>query len=327
MIRKILLLSLILIIYACQEDDNEDYNPEASLTNVSLEIDGDFLTSFSEYLPSGRINNLEKTYLGIKVYRISNNTNLFYANGVFSELEDLNIQLNSSESYAFEVGAIRTGTSNGLCIENNAIEAFRGSNHEITNSFSFDELEYFKPNETSNTSLFIDLDSSTCNTQFTPEIDFFYANIDDYQIESDSSITINLARVSYGLGFKVTGLDSGQVVLNVSNNLATNYDLTLNSIDTTMHTIRVFDGNYDANEITDQFEEDLLVEANWILRDNEGNILENQLIGTNTITVKRNVLRMFNFSFDLDASTSSGNRLGLEFEDEMTPEEYTITFN
>lgn len=86
-------------------------------------------------------------------------------------------------------------------------------------------FEYFLPKQRSNTSLFIDSDSTNCNTQFTPEIDFFYANSDDYQIENDLSISIALNRVSYGLGFNVTGLDS-EVVLNVSNDLAPNYEMT-----------------------------------------------------------------------------------------------------
>ena len=320
---KNLSLALIaLMLFGCgKKDEDVSPIPPVEKSTVSLNFNGDIFTSFDDYLPSRTLAPEDLTYFGIIVSRVDSDSNeLFYANGVFNSEENVTVDLNPTESYRFEVVAVSKGTGYGLVVSNGNVSIANGL-FPISNAFSFEEMNNFRVHYpyyyVYNSS------DSTSNTRFinSAPVDAFYEESDLFTIGSDTSITIDLMRVSYGLGFDVENLTSGEVHLDVGSL----YDIVLTPENADQNGIYCFP-TYHSN-VSENHTHDFLVSASKIERDSAGNISSNILLGSQTIQVERNIMRVFHFELDDTGEALTNTNTLFSFDEDMTIEQDSIVFD
>ncbi|MCP4460295.1 MAG: hypothetical protein GY816_20060 [Cytophagales bacterium] len=322
--RSIVLLAIILISCTPEEPDN---TPENKL--VQLNLSGDFLTNFRDINPSsGRISTEEQqTIIGIKVYRLNSaGEEIFYANGVFQDPDNIFIELNTADTYIIKAGAAKNGTSDGICLVSDILLNGFGKNNLNISEFFFEQENFF-PERWNGFRTFSERYDIGCSgyEYGGKEIDFFYGISDPFQIEDNTVINTHLSRFSYGLGFEVPELTNGELLINLSSDGPQDYSITLLPSCLSDHFIRTFHSNFSAESIGPEQTHVFQVVVNYITRNDVGEILSNTLIGTGEIEVQRNVMRIFTFEVDeSETGTNEQIQLAFSYDDEMPIENHDL---
>ncbi len=292
--KALVLGSMILmsVIYACKKNDAA---PESGKTDnkwsgetmkVKLKFNGDFQTEES---PLGRQMSNARINPDSVIYAVDVRWADYkpFAQGIFTRLDSLNLDLPKGAFFKIRVAAIKKGSGLGLYELNDTLNNTRflpGTplGRYITNRLSTDSAG---PNAL--TYGFLDTISGFWVATRTSYEIYRYSELDSYygfyqgapQDSQQASITIPLKRITYGIRFKPQNFTEGRLMVDYQY-LSSGKSLTFNHTYDTVYTYTAHEFTY-----TDALTYGIPVALKWY--HTNGSI---QNLGSVTIYPKRNTL-------------------------------------
>lgn len=308
-----LLVALIITFFSsCNDDEDIAGDDVKEALKIKFELGGEF-ELLGETPIGGRTENDLGTIYGVTIWKVIDGTTFYDAEGVFNDLSKIDYEFFSDETYNVFISAVNPGTSQGLSYYENSedtilTKAFGES--RILNQFST-----FGPANNIHWANGFEVkinDDSTYSDDTRPIVDKFNGYVSMVNpSESDSVITIDMRRHSFGLAFKVTNIDNNDKlrVKFGTHNVA----YRLDSVNNESYQIRViYDNVNHETPIADDYEEGISVTLELDIYDENGNFAREKILTTRNVSVKRNVKRTY--LIDIADFLGDGNTQDSEFE-------------
>lgn len=301
---QILSLLLAAILCSCSKEGTP-VQEEDKFYTVSLNFNGDITTADS---PLTRGTATDDLY-GLVVWQDGS----FFGGGLYDNVENMKVRLQSSKKYKFVVTAVKNG-KNVLYMDMEDEYSYPfpgmkllnkldcGSNYG--NWFQYGTSQMKDGKEYSN-----------------PETDRFYGEVDNYTPTENGVVNMDLKRTAFGLQYKVSGVSDGKVTVTIKkdheiffreSNITTDY--------TSEEKVITFYYVGSAWLYADNYTDKVTVSASWT----RGNGITQDL-GSKEVVVKRNRMNIIHIKL---ATEESGSNLGIETESDsdMNDESVIITF-
>lgn len=292
-----LCIALLLLIVGCSSDKDSSIDSKNKEYTVNLGLNLELNGSYSQLKSTSSNTDV----YGIQVYSMTNIQNstsnyTYYAYGLFDDLSKMNINLLSGYKYKFVVTLIKDAKD--IILQDQyggfyyplSIEASQASVGYILNSFTIATNAYLDL-----TSSLTDL-KSTSSRFSRPAVDRFYGEISDFvPSDTQTSASVLLKRVAYGVSFTANGLTDGKLVIQMKDApditiLATNNPTSFQSTYTCEN---ITDAWRYQETATSVYSETVPVSISWIKSSgvtvplaNTQIVLERNKLATFTITVQ-----------------------------------------
>ena len=297
---QILSLLLVATLCSCSKEDTP-IQEEDKFYTVSLKFNGDITTADS---PLTRGTSTDDLY-GLLVWQDGSS----FGSGLYDNVEDMKVRLQSSKKYKFVVTAVKNGKN---VLDYNSTNPF---SDDLTNTLhSCEGLSNYYGKFKSGYSNTIYQYRPT----YYPETDRFYGEVDNYTPTENGVVNMDLKRTAFGLQYKVSGVSDGTVTITISNGYATFFTKSDIAADyTSEEKVITFKDVYSAWQYADNYTEKVTVSASWAR-----GIGITQDLGSKEVIVKRNRMNIIHIKL---ATDESGNNLGIDVEsDDMNNESVTF---
>lgn len=293
---QILSLLLVATFCSCSKEDTPIHEEDKFYT-ISLNFNGDITTSDS---PLTRGTATDDLY-GLMVWQNGS----FFGGGLYDNVEDMKVRLQSSKKYKFVVTAVKNGKnvlydngynaplqyslSNKLNSNRNCYSSFKSGRSQMKNK----------------------------NYDYYPETDRFYGEVDNYIPTENGVVNMDLKRTAFGLQYKVSGVSDGKVIVTIENSDDIFFSESITADYTSEEKVITFKDVYSAWQYADNYTEKVTVSASWVR-----GIGITQNLGSKEVVVKRNRMNIIHIKL---ATDESGNNLGIDVEsDDMNNESVTF---
>ena len=295
---QILPLLLVATLCGCIKEDAHIQDEDKFYT-VSLNFNGDITTSDS---PLTRGTATDDLY-GLLVWQDGS----FFGGGLYDNVEDMKVRLQSSKKYKFVVTAVKNGKN---VLYNNGYN--KPMEYSLSNKLN-STYSYYSSFKSGYSQM---EDNRYYNY---PETDRFYGEVDNYTPTEGGVVNMDLKRTAFGLQYKISGVSDGTVTVTIKNNSQTFFtksDITADY--TSEEKVITFSDVYSAWQYADNYTEKVTVSASWAR-----GIGITQDLGSKEVVVKRNRMNIIHIKL---ATDESGNKLGIDVEsdEDMNDESVTI---
>lgn len=318
---KIWLLAAMFAFSACGSDETivgqEEPVKELKEYTVSLKLGGEVTTSES---PLARAETESNDLYGVQVYRKKNSYGSYgsydyFANGLFDNVGDININLLEGSTYKFEVVLVKKGKDlihepeNGL-----RYPFYRGSSSSVTiNSFS--DTSNYRDNAL-HYGMISTSEYSSGNVKY-PEADWYYGELENYTPTVNGAVEIDLKHTVFGLQYEVTGITDGTVSVTIRNSERSFFSNSSIAEDyTSEEKIIAFYDTYNAWQYADNYTENLTVKVSWTR-----GVGVVQDLGSKAIQVKRNVMNVVRIKLGAEDGSAT---FGITTEDDTSMETESV---
>lgn len=337
------------ILSGCTKERMPEVNPDEGMVLVHLNLDGEVDVDETPLTRAFTTNDL----IGVQVYQGSSP----YAYGLFDDVSNINIYLNSGETYSFYCTVLKNGKNHvySWSSTNRYYDYLPvgSSDQRVGRNQGEYSLPFVKKINTAewtytaestgvftdvdytgttldNTFLYSDTDYFVCLKNGTVEktrkvcskypsgADRFYGAVSNYKATIDGSLVIPLKRVSFGLTLSVSGITDGNVAVTIKNSVQTFANNTGITTDKQFGTTTwSFFDLANVYKYADNYAENFTVGVVW----NRG-VGVTQNLGTKTVQFKRNVVNHVKIKLST-ATRSSDFQIALD-EPEITNETYSF---
>ncbi|MEM9340079.1 MAG: hypothetical protein AAGA66_15190, partial [Bacteroidota bacterium] len=282
---------LSIVLFSCNSENNE-VTVNGLPVEVSFTFDGDI--SYEDETPiDGRIENDLGTVFGVTINKSIDGNESFYLEGVFNSLDNMKVDLFSDESYVIYISALQNGTSLGL--------AQYESNGGIYFNRLFGESDLELNNQFVDNEQFINLPSNSIASYYDENIiedAFLHALIDRFNgklevispTESDSVITIDLKRTSFGLAIRAENIDANDTLTVDLFSAGSTISYKLFNNEAEGYQIRTVNEDF---TISDDQTATFQSEFNLKIYDESNQFVRERLLSTQSVTGKRNIKRTY----------------------------------
>jgi hypothetical protein len=312
---QILSLLLVATFCSCSKED-APVQEEDKFYTVSLKFNGDITTADSPLTRGTATNDL----YGLIIWQDGS----IFGGGLYDNVEDMKVRLQSSKKYKFVVTVVKNG-KNVICNDSEGYtypfyytykynsNTFRYPmvlSNKLLNNISSDYYNSFK-------SGYSNIKSG--NSSYYPETDRFYGEVDNYTPTENGVVNMDLKRTAFGLQYKVSGVSDGTVTVTIKNSQQTFFkksDITADY--SSEEKVITFKDVCSAWQYADNYTEKVSVSASWAR-----GIGITQDLGSKQVVVKRNKMNVIHIKL---ATDESGNKLGIDVEsdEDMNDESVTI---
>ena len=293
---QILSLLLVATLCSCSKEDTP-IQEEDKFYTVSLKFNGDITTADS---PLTRGTSTDDLY-GLMVWQNGS----FFGGGLYDNVEDMKVRLQSSKKYMFVVTAVKNGKN---VLYDNGYNAPFG--YRLSNTLNGDS-GYYSSFESGRSKM------KDQNYYDYPETDRFYGEVDNYIPIENGVVNIDLKRTAFGLQYKVSGVSDGTVTITIGNEDETFFTKSITADYTSEEKVITFKDVYSAWQYAHNYTEKVTVSASWAR-----GIGITQNLGSKEVVVKRNRMNIIHIKL---ATDESGNNLGIDVEsDDMNNESVTF---
>lgn len=293
---QILSLLLVATFCSCSKED-APVQEEDKFYTVSLKFNGDITTADS---PLTRGTATDDLY-GLMVWQDRS----FFGGGLYDNIEDMKVRLQSSKKYKFVVTAVKNGKN--VLYYNGSYAPFKYVLSNKLNSNSNYYSSFKSGYSRMKDQIYYDY----------PETDRFYGELDNYTPIENGVANIDLKRTAFGLQYKVSGVSDGTVTVTIGNSDQTFFRKSITADYTSEEKVITFKDVYSAWQYTDNYTEKVTVSASWAR-----GIGFTQNLGSKEVVVKRNRMNIIHIKL---ATDESGNNLGIDVEsDDMNNESVTF---
>lgn len=310
---QILSLLLVATFCSCSKED-APVQEEDKFYTVSLKFNGDITTADS---PLTRGTATDDLY-GLIIWQDGS----IFGGGLYDNVEDMKVRLQSSKKYKFVVTAVKNGknviynNSAGYTYpffyfeySNNTIRKPMVLSNKLLNNISSDYYDSFKSGLS---------DMKSGNRSCYPETDRFYGEVDNYTPTENGVVNMDLKRTAFGLQYKVSGVSDGTVTVTIKNSQQTFFEKSDITADySSEEKVITFKDVYSAWQYADNYTEKVSVSASWVR-----GIGITQDLGSKEVIVKRNKMNIINIKL---ATDESGNNLGIDVESDSDMNDECVT--
>ena len=327
-ILQILPLLFVLGMTSCSKEESTPAE-EAKEYNVSLKFNGEITTADTPLTRGTATNDL----IGVQVYQDGG----IYAYGLFDNIDDISINLFSSNKYKFVVTVVKDGKNkiNGSTSFGPPFRTYQKYQVVRPDESGYDTkygYYYTKPNNEfqykASWSLsnigFENLGSgrtwmkNSQNDVYYPETDRFYGEVDNYTPTENGLLTIDLKRTAFGLKYEVSGVTDGAVSVKIENSSRIFFENTeITSEYESEEKIFTFSDVYSAWKYANNYTESITVSASWAR-----GVGITQDLGSKTVQIKRNAMNIIRLKL---GSVDYDGNIGIEVEEETDFNEETVT--
>lgn len=299
---------------SCNSDENEELQEPKKIT-VSLGFGGEFHVSES---PLSRTTNDDLYYVVVG----TSNSSSIYAYGLFDDIDKINISLTEGKTYSF-LALIMKGAKEQLKHTDYLYQDLPFIfDVELNNKFITSDDEAFSATgKTMNSCMgpgFTDSQGNTYHYYTYDNIDFYFPNgITECTVEEDTQIKINMKRMVFGANFIAKDLTSGTLEIDMKKTITNpNLELVsptieLNTSKTSSDEVYAFIPLGSLSEIVDgDYAPQIPISFIW----KKAGETEGTLLGTPTITFKRNMKTTINVKVAKDLN----NGFGFTYYDQST---------
>jgi|LSQX01.2.fsa_nt_gb hypothetical protein len=278
--KKALILFIgIGLVLSCSKDtvvDDEPTTPTEYM--VSLGFSGEITEISESPLRSTESNDL----YGIQVYAVPNNGSSDYkpyAYGLFDDKSLMTIKLLEGYKYKFVSSMVVDGKNRLLFSRDGYLSPFVTTDvTSLNNTFNFSsskEMEILSYGQTNLKSFSLEFQR--------PNIDRYYGQVEGYIPSDNSSVSINMKRVVFGVKVEVEGVSEGQVKISLSEAP----DLHIEYPETEIQDIFTFQNNYSypLSWTKDDYSETITLSFTWLKVDGA-----EVPVATQDVVFKRNML-------------------------------------
>ena len=207
--RFITMALMAMFMASCSNEEIATPEQEAEYVTVNLGVTGEYL-DLSDSPLATRTTTTTDTYY-VSVYTVDGETQLAYAGGLFTSLQNVNIKLLKGKKYKFKVGIYINDqlSLGGPDINNNTDFYSPNWSNYVNNEFSYGYIGYGSPN--------------ACGY----EHDFFYGELTDYSPIENGIVEIATKRTPYGAHYIAEGLTEGSLAISVRHSEGCSYQVTL----------------------------------------------------------------------------------------------------
>lgn len=268
-----------------------------------------------------RAANSTNDLLGIQVYRrTAGSTGSWsaFANGLYDHLDNLSVYLQKGYEYKAIATLVKNGKEalydGGNGDYGNKYPFFIYSYYFVRTSNKLDIYTYYSMSELGNAKATVAGNSTVSNY---PKVDRLYGEVEGIVPTNDTSISLDLKRVSFGLSCSVNGLEEGSLTVQVKNSSNTFFNLTdvSNGYSTPINFYTFTNMISGAYEHLDSYYETLTVSVTH--KHSIINISEE--LGTVNVKVYRNKIN--NIKINLNATTTRSAGYGNEKMDVIVEQE------
>ena len=310
---QILSLLLVATFCSCSKED-APVQEEDKFYTVSLKFNGDITTADS---PLTRGTATDDLY-GLIIWQDGS----IFGGGLYDNVEDMKVRLQSSKKYKFVVTSVKNGKnviyndSGGYTYpffyfdyNNNTIRKPMVLSNKLLNNISSDYYNSFKSGYSNMKSGY---------SSHYPETDRFYGEVDNYTPTENGVVNMDLKRTAFGLQYKVSGVSDGTVTVTIKNSQQTFFEKSDITADySSEEKVITFKDVYSAWQYADNYTEKVSVSASWAR-----GIGITQDLGSKEVIVKRNKMNIINIKL---ATDESGNNLGIDVESDSDMNDESVT--
>lgn len=219
-----------------------------------------------------------------------------YAYGLFSDPSNIAIRMTEGSLYKIECLMTENGEDTIYNKDHEYLLPFLNGTDKPTkvgNSFIMstkDNLGHILDGKTN---------VSAKDITMYPRLIKSYAVIEDFDPKSANDLTLNLKHAAFGLHFKITPPEEGELEIDYLH-----YTLTVKSTDPSYDKLSVYSFNMISDACKDGYKGDITVKMKWTKAD--GSIEE----ASTTVTLKRNVIMV------MDISVTGPSPKGINFAEE-----------
>lgn len=311
---QILSLLLVATFCSCSKED-APVQEEDKFYTVSLKFNGDITTADS---PLTRGTATDDLY-GLIIWQDGS----IFGGGLYDNVEDMKVRLQSSKKYKFVVTAVKNGKnviyndSEGYTYpfyytykyNSNTFRYPMVLSNKLLNNISSDYYDSFKSGYSN---------MKSGNSSYYPGTDRFYGEVDNYTPTENGVVNMDLKRTAFGLQYKVSGVSDGTVTVTIKNSQQTFFkksDITADY--SSEEKVITFKDVYSAWQYADNYTEKVSVSASWAR-----GIGITQDLGSKEVIVKRNKMNIINIKL---ATDESGNNLGIDVESDSDMNDESVT--
>lgn len=204
--KSLFFAALFVAVVSCSEKPQPTPTPENEYVTVSLNAVGGEISSII-YTPIKAEESSD--LIGIQVYKLSDNSTEYYAHGIFNDLSKATIKLKKGNIYKFVALYAKDGKNKIVCSTDNGYPDYLapfaeyGRSHEENcyNSFNYDPSRYFHFSWIGNNETKWLKGGGQFYSHYP--IDAFLCEIKEYEATQNSTISLNMKRISFGLKIKV----------------------------------------------------------------------------------------------------------------------------
>lgn len=307
-------LIAILIFASCQDEKEVEPPVERQPVNVSFSVGGE-IDLENENPIGGRVPGDLGTVYGVAIHKKVDDRTTFYLGGVFNSLDHIQTDLFSDESYVVYFSALQRGTSLGLAYDK------IGDDIVFTRLFSTilrlenEFLDYLGQGfhiQANDIATYED-ENSIDVTISNSLVDRFDGKVElNNPSESDSVVTIQLRRVSFGLAFRAENLDDNDTLqITLYSGPGSPFDYHLTRSDPENYQIRTLEDN--GFDITNDQVVNLHSTFELKVYDDSNSFVRNRLLTIQDIIVKRNVKRTYVVDLN-DFGNGAGGRNSFQLD-------------
>ena len=286
----------------CTKEHSPEVNSDGEMVLVHLKLGGEIDVDETPLTRAFTSDDL----IGVQVYQGSD----YYAYGLFDDVSKMKIYLHSGKTYKFVCSVVKNGKSiiypNSYGYHGPFI-CSDGYGTALNNAFKY-AIRYS----------FNHLANGEIENKSYGKADRFYGEVSGFTPSNESSLSIPMKRVSFGVSISVSGITDGNVTVTIKNNVQTFHTNSNITQDTEYGTTTwSFNDLKSAWQYADNYAENFTVGVVW----NRG-VGVTQDLGTKTVQFKRNAVN--HVKINLSSSTkASGVAVSLE-EPVITNETYSI---
>lgn len=316
-------LFALIAIGACQSKNEVEPLVNREAVNISFSLEGE-IDLESESPMTGRVNGDLGIIYGVTINKKVDQTESFYLEGVFNNLENISAKLFSDESYIIYFSALQDGTGLGPAYETSGdsivfTHLFGQNSLKLGNKFiNNDQLFYLQ----SNSIAAYERNDLIDNTYSNALVDRFDGKVEVNNPSTDDSvIPIQLRRVSFGLAFRVENIDSNDTLqITLSSTPGSPFDYNLTQTNPQEYQIRTLKDN--GFEISDTETVILYSSFNLKVYDDSGAFVREKLLSTQDIIGKRNVKKTYVINLnDFGEGTAGRKSVLVEYQDDNLVDE------
>lgn len=295
---QILSLLLVATFCSCSKED-APVQEEDKFYTVSLKFNGDITTADS---PLTRGTATDDLY-GLIIWQDGS----IFGGGLYDNVEDMKVRLQSSKKYKFVVTAVKNGKN---VLYDNGYNAPLG--YSLSNKL-YSKTNYYNIFKSGYSHM-----KSGNSYSYYPETDRFYGEVDNYTPTENGVVNMDLKRTAFGLQYKVSGVSDGTVTVTIKNSRKTFFNKSDITADySSEEKVITFENVYSAWQYADNYTEKVTVSASWAR-----GIGITQDLGSKEVIVKRNRMNIIHIKL---ATDESGNNLGIDVESDSDMNDESVT--
>lgn len=302
---------MLAIIFAACQLDKPDPLPEGPTCTVRLIVERERIGE--EDTPMSGVKSSPNDLYAVQIYQLGTQNYGKYAYGIFTNPENMEIDLPVDGTYRIEISLVSDGAAviakgiNGGYLEPFTTGGIGRGPGKVTDRFGIGSLSYMSKLNTGY-AVSNGLDGAA-NGYDRPPVSRFYGMVDNFTPGNNASLTVELKWVSFGLTVVPQNFDEGSIEIAMDGAPK----LTVTPDNSTTITKRIFTFDHSDKDTEDwrmdNYSESIPTQITWIKSDGTRIVLRSE---SNPITFKRK----YNKQLTINCGAGDNSKVTISKEDE-----------